>query len=44
MIKAAEKVYDCLHRERYRYALSSAVGDGLLAQYAEEGAFRFIPI
>ena len=40
MIKAAEKVYDCLHRERYRYTLSSAVDDGLLAHYADEDAFR----
>jgi hypothetical protein len=40
MITAAEKVYDCLHRERYRYTLSSVVDDRLLAQYADEGAFR----
>jgi hypothetical protein len=40
MIRAAEKVYDCLHRERYRYMLGSAVDDGLLAQYADPGAFR----
>jgi hypothetical protein len=40
MIKAAEKVYDCLHRERYRYVLSSAVDDRLLAHYADTGAFR----
>jgi len=40
MIRAAEKVYDCLHRERYRYTLSSAVDDGLLVQYADTAAFR----
>ncbi len=40
MIKAAEKVYDCLHRERYRYTLSSAVDDLLLAHYADTAAFR----
>jgi hypothetical protein len=40
MIKAAEKVYDCLYRERYRYALSSAVDNGLLAHYADPSAFR----
>jgi hypothetical protein len=40
MITADEKVYDCLHRERYRYTLSSPVNDRLLAQYADEGAFR----
>jgi len=40
MIREAEKVYDCLHRERYRYALASAVDDRLLAQYADTGAFR----
>jgi hypothetical protein len=40
MIKAAEKVYDCLHRERYRYMLGSAVDDRLLAQYADTSAFR----
>lgn len=39
MIKAAEKVYDCLHRERYRYALDAAVDDSLLAQYADQDAF-----
>ena len=40
MIQSAEKVYDCLHRERYRYVLGSLVDEGLLAQYADEGAFR----
>jgi hypothetical protein len=40
MIKAAEKVYDCLHRERYRYTLSSAVGEALLGRYADTAAFR----
>jgi hypothetical protein len=40
MIRAAEKIYDCLHRERYRYRLGSPVDDRLLAQYADEGAFR----
>jgi hypothetical protein len=40
MIRAAEKVYDCLHRERYRYTLISAVDDGLLVQYADTAAFR----
>jgi hypothetical protein len=40
MIKVAEKVYDCLHRERYRYTLSSAIDDRLLAQYADTAAFR----
>jgi hypothetical protein len=40
MIKAAEKVYDCLHRERHRYALASAVDESLLAQYADATAFR----
>lgn len=40
MIKAAEKVYDCLHRERHRYTLASAVGESLLAQYADTTAFR----
>lgn len=40
MIKAAEKVYDCLHRERYRYALGSAVDDRLLAQYDDTSAFQ----
>jgi hypothetical protein len=40
MIRAAEKVYDCLHRERYRYALVSAVDESLLAHYADQAAFR----
>ncbi len=40
MIKAAEKVYDCLHRERYRYTLGSVVDSGLVAQYTDTGAFR----
>jgi hypothetical protein len=40
MIKVAEKVYDCLHRERYRYTLGSAVNDTLFAQYADTDAFR----
>ena len=40
MIKAAEKVYDCLHRERYRYALGSAVDESLLAHYADISTFR----
>src|ERR1700693_2006384 len=40
MIQSAEKVYDCLHRERYRYALGAAVDETLLAQYADEGEFR----
>jgi hypothetical protein len=40
MIKAAEKVYDCLHRERYRYALGSAVDDRLLSQYGDTSAFQ----
>jgi hypothetical protein len=40
MIRAAEKIYDCLHRERHRYALASAVGEALLAQYADTTAFR----
>jgi hypothetical protein len=40
MIKAAEKVYDCLHRERYRYTLGSAVDDRLLVRYADASAFR----
>ena len=40
MIKAAEKVYDCLHRERYRYTLDSPVGDGLFAHYADTDTFR----
>jgi hypothetical protein len=42
MIKAAEKVYDCLHRERYRYALCSAVDDRLLAHYADTSAFQVL--
>jgi hypothetical protein len=40
MIRAAEKVYDCLHRERYRYTLGAAVDERLLAQYADQAAFR----
>jgi hypothetical protein len=40
MIKTAEKVYDCLHRERYRYTLSSVVDERLLAQYADTSAFQ----
>jgi hypothetical protein len=40
MIQSAEKVYDCLHRERYRYALDCAVDETLLAQYADKDAFR----
>jgi hypothetical protein len=40
MIRTAQKVYDCLHRERYRYTLSSAVDDGLLGHYADTTAFR----
>lgn len=40
MIREAEKVYDCLHRERYRYALGSAVDDRLLAQYADASTLR----
>ena len=40
MIKAAEKVYDCLHRERRRYTLRAAVDDRLLAQYADTSAFQ----
>jgi hypothetical protein len=40
MIQSAEKVYDCLHRERYRYALGAGVDETLLAQYADESAFR----
>ncbi|MBV8285563.1 MAG: hypothetical protein JOZ35_01420 [Hyphomicrobiales bacterium] len=40
MIRAAEKVYDCLHRERYHYTLGAAVDEGLLAQYADQTAFR----
>jgi hypothetical protein len=40
MIRAAEKVYDCLHRERYRYILGAAVDERLLAQYADTTAFR----
>ena len=42
MIQAAEKVYDCLHRERYRYMLGSAVDDRLLAQYADTRAFQVL--
>jgi hypothetical protein len=40
MIRAAEKVYDCLHRERHRYTLGAAVDDRLLAHYTDEAAFR----
>ena len=40
MIREAEKVYDCLHRERYRYTLASAVDAALLAHYADTTAFR----
>ena len=40
MIRAAEKVYDCLHRERHRYTLASAVDETLLGQYADTTAFR----
>lgn len=40
MIKAAEKVYDCLHRERYRYTLDSPVDDRLFAHYADPEAFQ----
>jgi hypothetical protein len=40
MIRAAEKVYDCLHRERYRYTLGAAVDEGLLAEYADTTEFR----
>ena len=40
MIRTAEKVHDCLHRERYRYTLGSAVDDRLLAQYADSALFR----
>lgn len=40
MIRAAEKVYDCLHRERYRYTLVSAVEEALLGEYADPTAFR----
>ena len=40
MIKAAEKVYDCLHRDRYRYTLASEVDEALLGQYADTTAFR----
>jgi hypothetical protein len=40
MIRTAEKVYDCLHRERYRYTLGAAVDERLLAQYADQAAFR----
>jgi hypothetical protein len=42
MIKAAEKVYDCLHRERYRYILGAAVNDRLLAQYTDTSAFQVL--
>lgn len=42
MIKGAEKVYDCLHRERYRYMLGSAVDDRLLTQYADTSAFQVL--
>ena len=42
MIEAAEKVYDCLHRERYRYMLGSAVDDRLLAQYTDTSAFQVL--
>jgi hypothetical protein len=40
MIRAAEKVYDCLHRERYRYTLGAAVDERLLAQYSDTIAGR----
>jgi hypothetical protein len=40
MIRASERVYDCLHRERYRYALGSAVDESLLTHYADPAAFR----
>jgi hypothetical protein len=40
MIKAAEKVYDCLHRERYRYTLDSPVDEGLFAHYADPDTFQ----
>jgi hypothetical protein len=40
MIRAAEKVYDCLHRERYRYTLGTAVDESLLAHYADHAAFH----
>lgn len=40
MIKAAAKVYDCLHRERYRYTLDSPVDTGLFAHYADADAFQ----
>jgi len=40
MIRAAEKVYDCLHRERYRYTLGAAVDERLLARYADQAAFH----
>jgi hypothetical protein len=35
MIRAAEKVYDCLHRERYRYTLGAVVDESLLAHYGD---------
>jgi hypothetical protein len=40
MIKAAEKVYDCLYRERHRYTLDSPVDDCLFAHYADTDAFQ----
>lgn len=40
MIRAAEKVYDCLHRERYRYTLAGAVDERLFAHYDAAAAFR----
>jgi hypothetical protein len=40
MIRATEKIYDCLHRERYRYALGVAVDESLLAHYADPAAFH----
>lgn len=40
MIKAAEKVYDCLHRERYRYMLGAPVDASLLGYYSDKAAFR----
>ena len=40
MIKGSEKVYDCLHRERFRYALSSRVDERLLAHYPEAEGYR----
>jgi hypothetical protein len=39
MIRAAEKVYDCLHRERYRYTLGAVVDESLLAHYGDPAAF-----